>query len=283
MANSGCIHTRVARGALLAAVFALVATGCLWRGPSPSTESLAASTGPLATASTVVPRQGTFGGGTIYYPTDEAQGTYAGVAVMPGFLMAQSTIAWYGPRLASWGFVVFTLDSLSTTDLPAARATQLQAALAYLTTTSAAKDRVDPGRLAVMGWSMGGGGALEAARANPAIRAAVPLAPWGNTTDYSSLATPTLFVTCQNDTIAPNASHSRPMYESIPDSTPKASMEIAGGDHFCVTKENATIASRVIPWLKVHLDGDTRFSPFVCPAPPVGGPISASVGNCPDD
>lgn len=264
--------------ALLA--LAVVLTACDWRGPDPTPQSVTATTGPFAIASTTVPAGNGFGGGTIYYPTDTSEGLFGAVAVVPGFTANQSSMAWYGPRIASQGFVVFTIDTISGFDGPPARGDQLLAALDYLTTTSSVRGRIDPARLAVMGWSMGGGGTLEAARKRPSIRAAIPLAAWHTTTDWSTVTVPTLVVGCQNDTIAPVASHSVPFYNSLTAARERAYLEIAGGDHFCVTTANTTIARSVISWLKRFVDEDTRYTQFLCPSP-TGAAISVSRDSCP--
>src|SRR5687767_5152914 len=80
------------------------------RGPAPTTASIEASRGSFAIAQLSVARSSVsgFGGGTIYYPTSTAAGTFGAVAVSPGFTATQSSVAWYGPRLASQGFVVIT-------------------------------------------------------------------------------------------------------------------------------------------------------------------------------
>lgn len=108
-----------------------------------------------------------FGGGTIYYPTAADEGTFGAVVISPGYTAGESTIAWLGPRLASQGFVVFTIDTNSRYDQPSSRGDQLLAALDHLTDKSTVSDRIDPQRLAVMGHSMGGGGTLEARRIAP--------------------------------------------------------------------------------------------------------------------
>lgn len=83
------------------------------RGPNPTEAIVTAVDGPFATASVNVPSGSGpgFNNGTVYYPTDTSQGSFGSIVVMPGFLAGQSQIAWYGPRLASHGFVVLTLDS----------------------------------------------------------------------------------------------------------------------------------------------------------------------------
>jgi triacylglycerol lipase len=54
----------------------------------------------------------------------------------PGFTATQSSIAWIGRRMATHGFVVMTINTNSTLDQPPSRATQLMAALRYLTNSS---------------------------------------------------------------------------------------------------------------------------------------------------
>src|SRR5689334_19122281 len=95
------------------------------RGPAPTTASIEATTGPFATASTTVARTSTFGGGTIYYPTDTSAGTFGAISIAPGYTNSKSAVAWLGPRIASQGFVVIVIDTLSVYDFPDARGTQL--------------------------------------------------------------------------------------------------------------------------------------------------------------
>ena len=115
------------------------------------------------------------------------------LAICPGFTATQSSIAWIGQRLASHGFVVMTINTNSTFDQPPSRATQLMAALRYLTNSSnsTVRARVDANRLGVAGHSMGGGGTLMAARDNPSLKAAVPMTPWSQTKSFSTVRVPT--------------------------------------------------------------------------------------------
>ncbi len=251
------------------------------RGPNPTNASIEAPTGPFAIAQTSVAAGNGFGGGTIYYPTSTAEGTFGAIALSPGFFSTQSAVAWLGPRLASQGFVVFTINTNSGFDFPASRATQLMAALNYLTNTSSVRTRVDATRLAVGGHSMGGGGTLIASQNNPQLQAALPLAPWNNSTNFSTDRVPTLIVGCQNDSVAPVANHAEPFYQSIPAASEKAYLEIASGSHSCPTSSNTTIAKFAISWLKRFVDNDTRYDPFLCPAPSAGGAISEYRNTCP--
>ncbi|NBH11300.1 dienelactone hydrolase family protein [Amycolatopsis sp. SID8362] len=251
------------------------------RGPAPTEASVEAEQGPFAVATEKVGAGQGFGGGTISFPTDTGQGTFGAVAVAPGFLEAESAIAWYGPRLASQGFVVITIATNSVWDTPDARSEELLAALRYVTDSSQAKDRVDRNRLAVMGHSMGGGGTLIAARKAPTLKAAIPLTGWSPNTSFSDLRVPTFVVSAQNDFIAPDGTFSRPFYQSLPSSLDKAYLLLAGAGHLAPTKPNTTIAEYSISWLKRFVDEDTRYERFLCPLPTGDPAIAAYRGTCP--
>jgi len=239
------------------------------RGPAPTKASIEATRGSFATATTVVSRSSVsgFGGGTIYYPTATTAGTFGAIALVPGYTNVQSAVAWLGPRIASQGFVVFIIDTTSTTDSPSSRGTQLLAALDYLTRTSSVRNRIDATRLGVQGYSMGGGGALAASVTRKSLKASVPMAPYSTSSSYSSITTPTLLIGGQNDTVAPVSSMAQRFYTSIPAATPKALMVLKGAGHSAPTSSNTTIAKYSISWLKRFIDNDTRYSQFLCPKP----------------
>ncbi|MER5884854.1 alpha/beta hydrolase [Streptomyces sp. NPDC001941] len=253
------------------------------RGPAPTVTSIEAVRGPYAVSQTSVSSLSVsgFGGGTVYYPTSTADGTFGAVAVSPGYTAYQSSIAWLGPRLASQGFVVFTIDTLTTLDQPASRGRQLLAALDYLTQRSAVRGRIDASRLAVVGHSMGGGGTLEAAKSRPTLRAAVPLTGWNLDTSWPEVRTPTLVVGADGDTIAPVATHSEPFYRSLPGTLDRAYLELNNATHFTPNSSNTTIAKYSVAWLKRFVDDDTRYEQFLCPLPSPGATIEEYRGNCP--
>ncbi|MEU1015199.1 alpha/beta hydrolase [Streptomyces sp. NPDC005900] len=253
------------------------------RGPAPTVSSIEAPRGPYAVSETRVSSLSVtgFGGGTIYYPTTTADGTFGAVAVSPGYTATQSSISWLGPRLASQGFVVFTIDTLTTLDQPASRGSQLLSALDYLTQRSSVRDRVDSGRLGVMGHSMGGGGTLEAAKDRPSLQAAIPLTGWNLDKTWPELRTPTLVVGADGDTVAPVATHSEPFYETLPASLDKAYLELNNATHFTPNTSNTTIAKYSVSWLKRFIDNDQRYEQFLCPLPRPSTTIEEYRGNCP--
>jgi pimeloyl-ACP methyl ester carboxylesterase len=251
-----------------------------WKGPNPTVSSIEATRGPYSTSTTRVSSLVSgFGGGTIYYPTTTSDGTFGGVVVTPGYTGTQSSMSWYGHRLASQGFVVFTIDTNSRYDQPNSRATQMLAALDYLTQRSSERHRVDANRLAVMGHSMGGGGSLRAAQLRPSLKAAIPLTPW-HTTKSWNISVPTFIVGAERDVTASVRSHAIPFYNSLPSATHRMYLELDGASHFAPNSSNTTIAKYSISWLKRFVDNDTRYDQFLCPLPSDRS-LSDRRGNCP--
>lgn len=252
------------------------------RGPDPTVASVAATRGTFATAQVSVPAGNGFGGGMIYYPTDTSLGTWGAVAIVPGYsALFANEEAWMGPWLASFGFVVIGVETTTRSDGADARATELLAALDYLTQKSSVRDRVDPSRLAVMGHSAGGAGTILATEQRPSLKAAVGLAP--GTPGSLSMSTdtvPTMVIGGQNDpTVTP--SYLDNLYATLPASTQSDFVQIAGADHLFFTHANNTEMRVLIPWLKIFLDADTRYTRFLCPTLADSTGISAYRPKCP--
>lgn len=260
------------------------------RGPDPSVSFLEADRGQYSVrTSRVSGLVSGFGGGTIHYPTGTT-GTMAAVVVIPGFVSAESSIDWWGPKLASYGFVVMTIDTNTGFDQPPSRARQINNALDYLISqnsrsTSPVRGMIDTNRLGVVGWSMGGGGTLRVA-SEGRIKAAIPLAPWDTSSYYASRAqAPTLIFACQADVIAPVFQHASPFYNSLPSNIDKAFVEINNGSHFCGNGGsiyNDVLGRLGVSWMKLHLDEDNRYKQFLCgPNHTSDFQISGYRGNCP--
>lgn len=222
--------------------------------------------GPFTVASKAIPRQlaNGFGGGTTHYPTNAGDcGLLGGIAVIPGYVSYEASIKWWGPRLASWGFVVITIDTNSIYDDPNSRATQLSAALDHIVSDSTVGAQIDSTRLGAIGWSMGGGGALQLATQRSDVRAIIPQTPYHDK-DYGIMDTPALFITCQNDRIASNKKYSSAFYNHA--AGPKIKIEIKNGSHFCPSyRFNEILLSKPgIAWMHRYINGDTRFDKFLC-------------------
>ncbi|MBB5829150.1 ricin-type beta-trefoil lectin domain protein [Micromonospora carbonacea] len=236
------------------------------RGPDPTRASVASENGPFANTSVAVPTGYGFNGGRIYYPTDTSQGTFGAIAISPGYTALFSVeLAWMGPWLASHGFVVIGIETNSRNDFDTARGTQLLAALDYLTQQSPVRDRVDASRLAVAGHSMGGGGALSAAMRRSSLKAAVGIAPYSPSSNLATDRVPTMVFSGQADTVV-TPSYATGLYNSLPTTTESAYLEVAGADHgFMVGRSNPVLIRTMLPFLKIFIDNDARYSQFLCP------------------
>ncbi|THV42485.1 alpha/beta hydrolase [Glycomyces buryatensis] len=251
------------------------------RGPDPTVESVAAEAGTFETEEVSVPTGHGFNGGVIYYPTDTSEGTFGAVAVVPGFTASwEDEGAWMGHWLASFGFVVIGIDTNSPQDFDTARGDQLLAALDYLTQESEVQDRVDPERLGVMGHSMGGGGAIYAAEQRPDLQAAIPLAPYSPSQDLSTLEVPTMIMGAVDDgTVTPD--YLDTLYGTLPAETEAAFVELSSGGHGFPVWGNSEVTRRTIPWLKIWVDNDTRYTQFLCPELADTTGVSRYSSTCP--
>ncbi|MBF4619365.1 dienelactone hydrolase family protein [Clavibacter sp. VKM Ac-2873] len=248
---------------------------------------------PFAVRATVVPKTAVkaFGGGVIYTPQDTGKAVLGAVVITPGFTDTSADEKEMAELVASQGFVAFAIDTLDTGDLPDQRATEILAAADYLTGQSAVRSEVSAKDVGLIGYSFGGGGTMQAAQARPSIKAAIGLMPYdfppadqpdAQYPAYPKLTTPTLVITGQKDDLAVPAEFGKPAYDSIPAGTPKQYLELKGlghaaGEHVPV----ATIRTAVTAFLKRYLDGNSAYAKYICPAPKVGGPISASTSSCP--
>ncbi|MFN3579958.1 MAG: alpha/beta hydrolase family protein [Pseudomonas sp.] len=263
------------------------------RGPDPTISFIEADRGPYAVdTSRVSGLVSGFGGGTIHYPRGTT-GTMAAIVVIPGYVSAESSIDWWGPKLASHGFVVMTIDTNTGFDQPPSRARQINSALDYLvdqntTRRGPVEGMIDTDRLGVIGWSMGGGGTLRVATQGR-IKAAIPLAPWDTSSlQFRNVEAPTLIFACESDIVAPVRNHASPFYDRLPGDINKAFVELDGGNHYCANGgasfgQYDNVLSRMgVSWMKRHLDQDTRYSQFLCgPNHTSDRRISEYRGNCP--
>ena len=210
--------------------------------------------------------------GTIYYPVD-TPGRIGGVAVSPGYTETQRHVDWWGPRLASHGYAVLVLDTNEPGDLPEVRAEALIEAVRILRREHQRKasplfKRMNVREMAVMGHSMGGGGALIAAnKYGDEIQAAIPFTSWQPDGVFDRVTVPTLVIAGENDRIAPVEDHAWPHFLSIPSTTPKVYMEFDESDHFIADSERGmdleTVGRYGIAWLKIYLDNDERYASFI--------------------
>jgi hypothetical protein len=246
-------------------------------GPDPTAEStLGTKKGPFETGSYTSGYKDMpgFASGTIWYPKDEAaKPPYGCITVVPGFVSPESSIRTWGPFLASYGIVTFTIMTNSSSDQPGPRATALLDALQSCVAEnersgSPLMGKVDKDRLGIAGWSMGGGGTAIAASKTPTLKAAVSFAAWGPTGGGMNKV-PVLMFEATADPLA--AGMSDGYYGAVPDSTPKMLFEVSGAGHDVANNpanSSGIIGQYGLSWFKVFLEGDMRYRPFLLAAKP---------------
>ena len=248
------------------------------KGPDPTPEVIAQPNGPYGVSATTVADSAStaFGEATIYAPLSQPAGTTFGVvAVSPGFLATQTTLTWLARRIATHGFVTVVFTPNSVFDQPVARSRALMSALDYVEEKSPVKALTDPTREAVVGHSMGGGGALEAVRRTTSLKAAVAIAPWSNWKSFDAVRSPTLVMGFKPDNIAPIATHAVPFYTSLAPSLTKGYLELDYGHADPSLGPVGDVSRGTINWLKRFVDDDDRYTKTLCPS--VAGVLPAKV------
>jgi len=258
-------------------------TGAMIRGPDPTAASSSTAGSYNVQSYSCDPSSGVrqtmaydVNSAHIYYPTD-ATPPFAAVSIVPGFVSPESSIANWGPFLASHGIVVMTIGTSNpstgasdTSVAPDVRGAALIDALETIkseNTRSASPlyGKIDTTRLAVSGWSMGGGGTLIDANTHPELKAVMAMCPWNPTGTYPNDTVPTFIFAGTADGLA-GPPMPQNQYQSIPSTTPKILYEINGGSHFVANDpagESGSIGLYGLSWMKVFLEGDDRYRQFL--------------------
>ncbi|PKZ41773.1 hypothetical protein CYJ76_05855 [Kytococcus schroeteri] len=239
------------------------ASASVEHGPAPTKESIGVD-GPYKVASKKAPidLKRSFYGGTIYYPADAGKGeTYGTVVTMPGFLEPGAVMDLVAKRLASHGFVVMRAEALTPFSIPLVRAQAVLSAQKVLHADADLAPIMDTERTALVGHSMGGGGVLHAA-AMSEQDAVIPIHPWAQTI-FPLVKEPTLTIGGLLDNVAPMVEYTLPIYASIGSETKGLFTDLAG-THWAGLVDNKVIQGRILSFVKLHVDGDTRYEQFVC-------------------
>ncbi len=208
-------------------------------------------------------------GATIYYPTN-ATPPFVSIAIVPGFTALPSSVEAWGPFYASHGIVTIIIGTNSVFEFPEARAIALLDALETMRqenfrNTSPLENKLDIDKFAVSGWSMGGGGAQQAAVIDNTIKGVVALCPWlpDPSLNHDS---PVLIFSGQNDPTAPPAQHADLHYNATPNTTNKLLFEVANGNHTVANTPNGgngVVGKIALSWLKLYVDEDDCYCPLL--------------------
>lgn len=211
---------------------------------------------------------------TLFFPTNNGR-QLKSLILVPGYRATQSSVTKWAQYLAARGFVCMTIGTNSLYDSPALRAKALIDAMETIRqennrATSPLYQKIDTGKIAVGGWSMGGGGAQLAAKLDTRIKAVFAIAPWlyPTTLTVSDLNhnSPVLIISGQNDPTAAPANHANVHYNYTPNTTKKMLFEISGGNHSTPldpTLKNGDVGNVAYAWLKLVLEGNNCYCGFL--------------------
>ena len=185
-----------------------------------------------------------FTSATVYYPSTGGSELLPSIVLVGGWMCGEQVLAAWGPFFASRGIVAMTIGTPSPQkDEPTDRCRSLLDASKALQIEHAREGsklfgRLDVSSRAVMGYSLGGGGALRAALADPTLKCVIALAPhsgeWDDPFPTELTGTvPTLHLLGSRDTDAPARKHAKKFYDRT--GAPSLYFEIKGGDHYVVT------------------------------------------------
>ncbi|MCH2144888.1 MAG: hypothetical protein MK082_07045 [Phycisphaerales bacterium] len=206
-----------------------------------------------------------YDGATIHYPTD-AEGPLPGIVIVPGFMASERSVSRWGPFLASHGIVTMTIGTNQRNAMPEARADALLDAVTTLEAENTRKEsplngRLDTERIGVGGWSMGGGGAQQAAVQDPDLDVVLALCPWKPGHSFNH-PVPVMILAGEDDTPAPPSMHALVHFRKTPDTTPRLYYEVRDGSHslaYSPTNADGDVGRIALTWLKCFLSDEEEY------------------------
>ena len=238
------------------------------------------------TESTGIRNGPNYNGSTIFFP-ENTSGLLSSIVLVPGFMNNELTIQNWGTFLASHGIITMTIGTNSLTDSEYERRDALLDAIISLKEentrfTSPLFLKLDTNKIAVGGFSKGGGGAQLAAKQLSEIEAVVALYPWIENPDYDELnhQAPVIIISGQIDLIAPPLLHADIHYDYTPDSTPKLIFEVFGASHDAISGPYAgaqEVGKKVLSWLKTFLVKDTSYCLYLLENPCVSSKYNTNL------
>ena len=211
----------------------------------------------------------------VYYPCERESGPFAATTLTSGWAGSKENMSWLADQLVTYGFIVIAMtpNNRFAADTEEWSDTHKAGVLKLLDendrTASPLFDMVDTGKLCLMGYSKGGGGALHASNELGAqIRTVLALSPWEDdyaTDMYDNIQSSTVCFTGTEDFLAPS-SNVKKMYEYLPSSIPRAYIDFNGVGHLDwvtgYTTYHDEFMTLVIAWMKSYLDDEEAYLDF---------------------
>jgi hypothetical protein len=89
-------------------------------------------------------------------------------------------------------------------------------------------------------------------------------APYSASQNLTNMRVPVALLAGQRDTTVTPAT-TNGYYNQVPATTEKMYLELTNAPHSFPTSNNSVMTRKVIPWMKIFLDQDTRYQQFLCP------------------
>lgn len=206
-------------------------------------------------------------GVTVFYPCGAAAASgvvYNTVTLSGGFTNTKDDMYWLANYLVQQNIIVFAVSAASNTSVTNYEKTH-KACFNLINSENARSSSPVFGKIGsigLIGYSMGGGGVLNASQdMGSQVDAVVALAAWGPETNLSATTAPTLLLVGATDNTAPPGTYSEPAYANLPDAIDKACALIGDGfTHLDYIGDNDEIQHpakvMVAAWLSYMLDGD---------------------------
>ena len=222
--------------------------------------------------------------GIVYYPL-EIDGPLPIIIIIPGYSNYVWQIENWGPYLASYGIVTMFVNVNNVFQTHEYRSIALLDGLTTireenLRINSPLFNKLNLAKLAVGGYSMGGGGAQLAAQQDTTINAVIALSPHLNNSSLSlSNVDPILFISGEFDLVAPNNIHTNVFYDNTPNNIDKLLFEVNNGSHSTVMdpSNNESMGPKIIYWIEKYIDDNNTNCDLLLEVPPTASQFSTNV------
>ncbi len=208
----------------------------------------------------------------IYFPKDPKARIMGATTLSGGFTNTKEQMSWLGEHLASHGVITLVFTPTNNQSLnPVIWATGHKGGLQKLISESQREgspiqSRVDPKKIGMMGYSMGGAGTILAVNElNTQVKAAVPICAFRPVTPAAAI--PILLQTGTADTVAVPR-NIETAYEAMSAANPKALAKFNDMTHLDVPNDGPALQHENIAyygtaWYRVYLDGDERYKTYL--------------------
>lgn len=213
----------------------------------------------------------------VVYPCETSSGPFAATTLTGGWTNSKEDMYWLADQVVTYGYVIIAMTpnnqfNMVTTEWSRAHKAGVDMLLAESSRAgSPIYGLVDPERLSIMGFSMGGGGSLRASNeVGDKVKTTLALAPWESeyTDDmYANISAATVCFTGTADTIAPS-SDVKKMFEHLPIDVTRAYIDFQGAGHMDWMGSTGDpdyqmkFETLVIAWLKAFVDGDASYATY---------------------